>query len=155
MSYVNLQKPAEGSRGRVVTLDNVQRMVYDQPPRQWDPQTIRESVIYQTGDLLIDRGAQIIFKGGEMLMATPTEFELILHLVEHQTCFCAREVLINVISSRLRHCISDNTLSKHICRVRKKLGDDEIAPYILTQNSKGYKWNFPETRRFITRETLV
>lgn len=65
MSYVNLQKPAEGSRGRVVTLDNVQRMVYDQPPRQWDPQTIRESVIYQTGDLLIDRGAQIIFKGGK------------------------------------------------------------------------------------------
>lgn len=156
MSNQNTWNPSiqsETESGRYVRLDQARRVISEVPPRGWDPDTLRESQVYQTGDLIIDRHAGIVFKNGEMLMMTPTEFELMLHLIDNHTLFCSRENLIALISSRLRHSISDNTLSKHICRVRKKLGQTGDTVYVLTQNSKGYKWNMVVFKRYLSRDS--
>ncbi len=150
--YLNCELPSSSDDGAPIELDNAERIIYEIPPKEWDPQTRKENRVYQTGDLIIDRHGKVAFKQRKLLMLTPTEFEILLFLVDNHTMFCSRQSLIALISARLHHKISDNTLSKHICRVRKKIGEDGDTKYVLTQNSKGYKWNMVVYKRFLSRE---
>lgn len=146
----------EADQGFVQTimLDDMPRILREHPLPKWSEQTASENMVYQTGDLIIDSYANIVFKNGQMLVITPTEFRLLLALVDNSTIFCSRTWLISILSRRLRHVINDNTLSKHVCRLRKKLGSDGDE-YILTQNRKGYKWNMVVFRRYISREACT
>lgn len=140
------------ARGERITLDNMERTICDLPPKNWDAITVAENTVLETGDLLIDRYGKIVYKNGIALDLTPTEYEVIVYLVENVTIYCSRESLKEMLSVRFRRRIADNTLSKHIHRTRCKLGQTSSAPYVITRNSRGYKWNLPVKKRYLCRK---
>lgn len=139
-------------KGERIILDHMERTICDLPPKNWDAVTILENTVLETGDLLIDRYGKIIYKNGLALDLTPTEYEMVVYLVENVTIYCSRENLKEMISIRFRHHIADNTLSKHIHRTRGKLGQCQLMPYVITRNSRGYKWNMPVRKRYLYRK---
>ncbi len=143
--------PAAPSEPTPIELDHMTRMISDVPQQGWDPITCNQNRVYQTGDLIIDDYGKMVFKNGVSLNLTPIEYDLVLHMVENVTVICTRSSLKNLISMRYHHQIGDNTLSKHIHRTRVKLGQGPYGSYVLTRNSKGYKWGMPVTRRYISR----
>ena len=128
--------------------------IYQNPPENWDQTTISHNLIYATGDLLIDRLGKMIYKNYVALDLTPTEYALVLYLVEHSTMFCSRDNMRSMINNRFRHHIADNTLSKHVHRTRGKLGQNDLGGliYVLTRNSRGYKWNLPVYKCYVDRK---
>ena len=52
-----------------------------------------------------------------------------------------REALLSALWDDREKFISDNTLSVHVSRLRKKLGLYQGAPYIETVKHIGYRWN--------------
>lgn len=151
MSYTSYRSPAAAPAGERIVLENMERTLTAIPPRTWDSITIAENTVLKTGDLLIDRYGRMIYKNGRPLHLTPTEYAVIVYLVENVTIYCSREKLRELISIRFRHNIADNTLSKHIHRTRLKLGQSDESPYVVTQNSRGYKWNMPVDKRYMDR----
>lgn len=126
--------------------------IYLVPPKDWDTATIRENTVYATGDLLIDRPGKMIYKNHAPLDLTPTEYEVVIFLVENATMFCSRSSMRSMINLRFRHRIADNTLSKHIHRARGKLGQNNGGlNYVVTRNSRGYKWNLPVYKCYLDR----
>lgn len=137
--------------GEVIILDDMPRRLSNVPPKSWDSITVRENTVYITGDLIIDRHGKIVFKEGKILDLTPTEYAILVHLVENVTLYCSRSNLKEMVSSRFRHTIADNTLSKHIHRTRSKLQQTQEMKYVITQNSRGYKWNLPVCKKYLSR----
>lgn len=125
------------------------------PSWEWTPAQKKAALAYQTGDLVIDVAGGAVYKNGELLLLTKTEFQLLEVLIANSTIFCSRDLLIGLISRRLRHSIADNTLSKHICRLRRKLGQDANTEYLICQNKRGYKWNMVVFTRYIQRESKL
>lgn len=138
----------------VVVLDNMPRVITNLPPEGEEDNTHPDNLLYITGDLIIDFDAELVFKNGEILDLTPTEYSLLLHLVQNVSWFCSRRRLRQMVSSRFRHEIADNTLSKHIHRTRAKLQQTPQMKYVVTQNCRGYKWNLPVEKKYIEREPL-
>jgi DNA-binding response OmpR family regulator len=66
--------------------------------------------------------------------------------------FCPRRILLSLVEQRYNHKVADNTLSKHINRLRKKLDQNVFHQYVLTRNSSGYKWGLPMERLYLVRE---
>lgn len=137
--------------GEVVVIDDMEMRIYQLPPRAWDTMTICENRILRTGDLLIDPYGKVIYKNGKLLDVTITQFEIICCLVENVTLVVSRRRLKELIYNRCGHWVADNTLTKHINRTRKILGQEYDWDYILTRNGRGYKWGLPVTSSYIVR----
>lgn len=121
------------------------------PDKSWDKEKREQNTLYKSGDLLIDPYARQVYKAGQALDVTPSEFEIILYLVGNAFISCAKESLKYVLSLRYRGRVSDTTLTSHIYRMRHKLGCNGHC-YIVTQHCIGYKWNMPVVRLYIDRE---
>ena len=102
----------------------------------WDP-----SATLRSGDLVIDLRHQMIFQNGTELPVSRTEFELCLALLRQNGRILPREALLSALWDDREKFISDNTLSVHVSRLRKKLGLYQGAPYIETVKGIGYRWN--------------
>lgn len=102
----------------------------------WDP-----AATLLSGDLSIDLAHRMIFRGGAALPVSRTEFELCLALLRQNGRILPREALLSALWDDREKFISDNTLSVHVSRLRKKLGLYQGAPYIETVKHIGYRWN--------------
>lgn len=98
------------------------------------------SRVIVTADLLLDIDNECLYRGGRIVNVGKTEFDLIRCLVTCMPSFCSRSILKEVAEDRLNHSLVDNTLSKHIHRIRTKLGTIQGRSYIETKNSYGYRW---------------
>src|SRR5260221_180728 len=83
------------------------------------------------GDILIDRGAHRVKRGGQEIHLGPTEFRLLDYLMQHPVRVFSREQLLDAVWGSDVY-VEARTVDVHIGRLRKALGvsdtDDPIRP---------------------------
>ncbi|MDR1633563.1 MAG: response regulator transcription factor [Bifidobacteriaceae bacterium] len=79
----------------------------------------------QAGDLLIDRAARRVTRGGDEVHLTPTEFDLLVFLAESPRTVLTREKLLEHVWDWV-DASGTRTVDSHIKAVRRKLGADLI-----------------------------
>ena len=70
------------------------------------------------------------------------EFDLLMALLERPQRVIGRDILLEASRARLGSA-SDRTIDVHICRLRRKLGDDEKRELIRTVRGFGYIFTLP------------
>jgi two-component system alkaline phosphatase synthesis response regulator PhoP len=89
----------------------------------------------EIGDLVIDREAYLVFKGGEKVILAKKEFELLYLLASKPGKVYTREVILkNIWEDSV--VVTNRTIDVHIRKLREKLGDDIVA----TVKGVGYKF---------------
>lgn len=135
-----------------ITFGHQSRKLYDRAPRSWSEEQKRRNRVIQTGDLIVDEAGRQVYKNGESIKLTPTQYHLVQYLCNNSTILCSRESLKNLTWKRCHRHIQDNTLTKHINRTRQLLGQEKGCEYILTSNGMGYRWGMPVFERYIQRD---
>lgn len=89
----------------------------------------------EIGDLVIDREAYLVFKGGEKVILAKKEFELLYLLASKPGKVYTREVILkNIWEDSV--VVTNRTIDVHIRKLREKLGDDIVS----TVKGVGYKF---------------
>ncbi|MCD6430830.1 MAG: response regulator transcription factor [Deltaproteobacteria bacterium] len=89
-------------------------------------------------DLLIDSAARSVNQGGEAIVLTAIEFDLLLAMVENCGRILSRDRLLDLVSGR-DYTVFDRSIDVHISSLRRKLNDNPKEPhYIKTVRSAGY-----------------
>lgn len=98
----------------------------------------------QSKDILVDMDNQQVTDNGNIVKLGPCDYLLLVYLMEHAGKLMSRERLLTFLESHQKNILQDNTLSVHIGRIRKGLGNSEC---IQTVNRCGYRWNWDVERR--------
>lgn len=96
-----------------------------------------ELAIHKYGELELDTGAFELRVGGQRVDLTPTEFRMLLALVEQRGRVFTRAQLIKIAYHEQHH-VSERTVDTHIRRIRAKLRPSGCDP-IETVHGLGYK----------------
>jgi two-component system phosphate regulon response regulator PhoB len=88
------------------------------------------------GDIVMDRVAHRVRRGGKEIHLGPTEFRLLDHLMRHPGRVFSREQLLDAVWGSEIY-VEARTVDVHIGRLRKALGEDGGDP-IRTVRSAGY-----------------
>jgi DNA-binding response OmpR family regulator len=84
---------------------------------------------------------QRVFRDGEPLQLTGTEFKLMLILVRAGGAVVTREKLIELLWDSEEHFVDSNTLSVYVRRLREKIGEEAVSGgFIETVRGIGYRW---------------
>ena len=95
------------------------------------------------GDITIDPEARNATAGGQPLVLTAIEFDLLLALARAAGRVKSREQLLLEVADR-NFDVFDRSIDVHISSIRRKLGDDPKSPrYIVTIRSAGYMLKRP------------
>jgi DNA-binding response OmpR family regulator len=95
----------------------------------------------QFGTIEIDMESLQVFRSGEPVALTPTEFRLLRYLVSHPHRPFSRGALIDAVWGYASGIGSERTVDVHIRHLRQKLEDDPSDPrWILTMRGFGYKF---------------
>jgi two-component system phosphate regulon response regulator PhoB len=89
------------------------------------------------GDILIDRVAHRVKRGGAEIHLGPTEFRLLDYLMQHPGRVFSREQLLDAVWGSDVY-VEARTVDVHIGRLRKALGASETDDPIRTVRSAGY-----------------
>jgi len=96
------------------------------------------------GELRIDPEGHQAALGGQPLVLTAIEYDLLLSLAKAAGRVRTREQLLNEVADR-NFDVFDRSIDVHISSLRKKLGDDSRSPrFIITVRSTGYMMRKPE-----------
>jgi len=89
----------------------------------------------EIGDLVIDREAYLVFKGGEKVVLAKKEFELLYLLASKPGKVYTREIILkNIWEDSV--VVTNRTIDVHIRKLREKLGEN----YVSTVKGVGYKF---------------
>lgn len=96
--------------------------------------------LLERGNLKISESQCRVWKNGEELSLTPTEFKLLLTLAEKPGIVYSRlQLLQTALEDDFLN--DERTVDAHISRIRKKIEDDPSAPvYIQTVYGFGYRF---------------
>jgi DNA-binding response OmpR family regulator len=95
------------------------------------------------GDITIDPEAREVSAGGQPLLLTAIEFDLLLTLARSAGRVKSREQLLLEVAER-NFDVFDRSIDVHISSIRRKLCDDPKNPrYIVTIRSAGYMLKRP------------
>ncbi|MCY6959886.1 response regulator transcription factor [Clostridium brassicae] len=99
-----------------------------------------DKLVFNNGDLTIDKSAREVKVEGEQVNLTPNEFDILYTLAVNKGKVLTREQLIEkVFSSDFDG--FDRTVDAHIKNIRKKIEEDSKNPkYITTIIKVGYKF---------------
>jgi two-component system phosphate regulon response regulator PhoB len=89
------------------------------------------------GDIVIDRVAHRVRRGGQEVHLGPTEFRLLDHLMQNPGRVFSREQLLDAVWGSDVY-VEARTVDVHIGRLRKALGATETGDPIRTVRSAGY-----------------
>ena len=89
------------------------------------------------GDIVVDRVAHRVRRGGAEVHLGPTEFRLLDHLIQHPGRVFSREQLLNAVWGSDVY-VEARTVDVHIGRLRKALNGDKLPDPIRTVRSAGY-----------------
>jgi two-component system phosphate regulon response regulator PhoB len=89
------------------------------------------------GDILIDRVAHRVKRGGSEIHLGPTEFRLLDYLMQHPGRVFSREQLLDAVWGSDVY-VEARTVDVHIGRLRKALGATDDGDPIRTVRSAGY-----------------
>lgn len=92
--------------------------------------------VYKSSDITLDISNLTVRKNGEIMLLTPTEFQILSALMRNSGAIITRASLLQNIWDSGGAFIDDNTLSVHISRLREKIGAEHIA----TVRGLGYRW---------------
>ena len=96
--------------------------------------------VLQFGELRLDRSKHRAMLGGQELVLTPREWDLLWFFAQHPGRAFSRAELLDDVWG-YGHDGYDHTVNSHINRLRAKLGDDRNAPrYIHTVWGTGYRF---------------
>lgn len=98
--------------------------------------TAQPSKNLQRGSFEVDESRMQVLRDGEALPLTPTEYKILVMLMENPGVV-PRERLLQVLWDDGGRFIDDNTLSVHMSRLREKTG----ASHIRTVRGVGYQWS--------------
>ncbi len=93
---------------------------------------------YSSGALVIDMDSRRVTKGGQLVDLTPTEYRLLIALVENAGRVLSHEQLLNKVWG---YEFGEDTgyVKRYIWYLRRKIEDDPRKPeYILTERGFGY-----------------
>ncbi len=94
-----------------------------------------DDTLLEVGTLRIDTAGYAAYLGARRLTLTPKEFRLLELLARNRERVVPHELILEVIWSAKQ---TPDTLRLHIVQLRKKLGDGEGTPRIMTQAGVGY-----------------
>ena len=89
------------------------------------------------GDIVIDRVAHRVKRGGEEVHLGPTEFRLLDHFMQYPGRVFSREQLLNAVWGSDVY-VETRTVDVHIGRLRRALGHSSAGDPIRTVRSAGY-----------------
>ena len=99
---------------------------------------------FRSGDLEMDFARQEVRLAGERLELTPTEYNLLYHLVRNAGHVMTHATLLAKVWGR-EYVDEVDYVRVYIRRLRDKLGDDPDAPrFIRTERGLGYRFLPPE-----------
>jgi len=92
------------------------------------------------GELVVDFGRREVFRSGQSIKLTPTEYQLLYHLSKNPGRVMTHRTLLGRVWGR-EYLEETNYLKVHIKHLRQKLEEDPSNPkYILTERTIGYKF---------------
>lgn len=89
-------------------------------------------------DFKIDQTRLCIWKKGERIDLTPTEYKIVRKLTENPGETVSRDALLECCWDTTGEYLDVNTLSVHIKRIREKLGENDKEGHIRTVRGEGY-----------------
>ena len=99
------------------------------PPRQID----------HFGDVIVDRAARTVTRGGKIVAVTPKELDLLIALLDRGERAVSRLELMRDVWGYSDSVIT-RTVDSHVAELRRKLEDDPRTPrHILTVQRFGYR----------------
>lgn len=94
------------------------------------------------GDVEFDRTACQVRVRGRLVDLTPKEYDLLVTLTARPGRTCSREQLLGWVWDSSSELQDPATVTEHIRRLRKKLGDDPESPrHLVTVRGTGYRWD--------------
>ena len=102
-----------------------------------------EPAMLQAGDLELDVNRHLLYRQGEVVHLTPTEFELLALLMQHQNVPVTHAKILRTIWGP-EYGDEPEHLRSYVKTLRKKIEDDPAHPeYILTEPWVGYRFRDP------------
>ncbi len=102
--------------------------------------TKKKLLSYNKGALMIDVSNHEVFRDGDLVILTPTEFKILLSLAEQPGWVFSREQLVT-IAQGFDFEGYDRTIDAHVKNLRRKIERDSREPeYIKTVYGVGYKF---------------
>ena len=93
------------------------------------------------GEIEVDWDQLQVYRRGQPVNLTPTEYRLLKHLVANSDRPIRREALIEAVWGYTSEIEDDRTIDVHVRHLREKLEDDPSAPrHILTVRGVGYRF---------------
>ena len=93
------------------------------------------------GDIEIDWDRLQVYRSGELVNLTPTEFRLLKHLITNAERPISREALVEAVWGYASDIEDDRTVDVHVRHLREKLEEDPAVPqHILTARGIGYRF---------------
>ena len=93
----------------------------------------------KVGNLEIDFQSWRVWKKGDELTLTPTEFKLLKKFCDNPGILLTRAVLLEALWDKKENYVDEHTLTIFISRLRSKIADREYT-YIRTIYGTGYQW---------------
>ena len=95
----------------------------------------------ESGDLVVDIHSVKVYKNGNSLDLTQTEYKLLNYLMDNYNVILSRDKLLEIFWDSDVEFQSYSTISVYINRLRDKLGDHSMhSKYIATKRGFGYMW---------------
>ena len=93
------------------------------------------------GDIEVDQAAHRVRRNGRSVRLGPTEYRLLLHLIQHPGRVFSREQLLDAVWGSEVY-VEVRTVDVHVGRLRRALSEDGEVDPIRTVRSAGYSIEF-------------
>lgn len=98
-----------------------------------------EAARLQVADLSLDLRTRQVARGGEAVLLTPREFEVLLHLMRAEGQVVTRSMLAQEVwREPNRSTPLDNVIDVHLARLRKKIDEGRAAKLVHTVRGVGF-----------------
>ena len=100
-----------------------------------------ESHILSSGDIVMDTDLIKVWKAGQEMECSVTEFKILKYFLENKNQVLTRDQILGAVWDREGRFVNSNTLQVNIGRLRKKIEEDPSRPgFIKTIHGIGYIW---------------
>lgn len=106
--------------------------------RRVNPDAVADRL--EAGDIVLDRTARRVMRNGRDLELSPTEFNLLEHLMRYPGRVFSRDQLLNAVWGQDIY-VDDRTVDVHVGRLRKSLNRGRSADPIRTVRGAGYAFD--------------
>lgn len=121
------------------------RAVLRRPPLLAEAAVRRPECLFFAGWMLDLKQRLLFAASGARVDLSGAEYDLLVALLEHPQTVIGRDALLEMSRTRLGNA-SDRTVDVHICRLRRKLGDETDRKLIRTIRGIGYIFTQPVER---------